>query len=475
MKGDYITMRKKLITMLTAAALAVTTLIPTTAVNAEGVGEDIFTAPSLEISLMTGEQEDYVVGEPLEYTLTIWAGTYADVLTRTTSFIGPNANSVTSFEWNNGTEWVDASGFEKTYTMSGNEYDIPFRATFSEDGVYVWKALLVDPEGTELRLSARFLILEDGILTVQPRAPHPTGLAAAKVNGKHKLTWDALGDNSCVVYRVYVNGECLTDAEGNDIQITTNEYYIDDSVFPTDGAYDIEVTAESLNNNRESALNEDYVISYNVVKTNEYAVTVDGEAYATVEEGNTVTLPTTANIGYYADGKLYKAGSTYTVTKDVDFSAVSVSVVNAAGIRFATPSGMRFRTVISSNNSAVFNSAIKSEGTLIAPKDVCDENGGQLDITSSYALNVANSGWYNTTGTYCASIVNIAESNYGREFVAKAYVTAEYADGTTTTIYSNSSDGRSIKGVAAAIKLAAEYNTLTAEQQALIDAFAAVE
>ncbi len=173
-------------------------------------------------------------------------------------------------------------------------------------------------------------------------------------------------------------------------------------------------------------------------------VSVDGTEVA-VENGK-VTLGD-AEYGYYANGKMYKPGTEVEVTEDMAFTSVntlSVARQNGAGIRYKGTAGIRFQATVASDNMAAVSSDAITEGMLITAKDLYEANGAALDLTSGYTtINVKNSGWYNgTEGTFCASICNIVESNYIRNFVAKAYVTITYTDGTATTVYSNVPEAR---------------------------------
>ena len=201
-------------------------------------------------------------------------------------------------------------------------------------------------------------------------------------------------------------------------------------------------------------------------------VSVDGKD-VTVENGK-VTLGD-AEYGYFADGKMYKPGTEVEVTEDMAFTSVntlSVARQNGAGIRYQGTAGIRFQaTVASDNMTAVSSDAIK-EGMLITAKDIYEAHDSVLDLTSAYTtINVTNSGWYNgTEGTFCASVCNIVESNYIRNFVAKAYVTITYTDGSSTTVYSNVPEARSISYVASAVKNAG-YPGIADEFKSVIDSF----
>ncbi len=66
------------------------------------------------------------------------------------------------------------------------------------------------------------------------------------------------------------------------------------------------------------------------------------------------------------------------------------------------------------------------------------------------------------------------ESNYIKNFIARAYVTVNYEDGSSTTVYSNMSDVRSIQYVATAIKNAG-YPDIAEVYKSVIDTFAAAK
>ena len=73
---------------------------------------------------------------------------------------------------------------------------------------------------------------------------------------------------------------------------------------------------------------------------------------------------------------------------------------------------------------------------------------------------------------YCGSVCKIAESNYKREFVARAYVTINYADGTSETTYSNNvAPSRSIQKVAQLL-IEDNYGGISEEYHSVIDNFA---
>ena len=214
--------------------------------------------------------------------------------------------------------------------------------------------------------------------------------------------------------------------------------------------------------------------------TVQYDVKVDNDVKAQVEEGGTYKLPEDAEYGYYCEGKMYKPGAEVTVNAAMEFTSVkelSVTMATGAGIKTSVPAGLRFQaTVASDNATALADQNVIKEGTLITANDIYENGGNNLTLSSAYTyLTVENTGWYNgQTGTYCGAIAGIAESNYIRDFVARAYVTVEYEDGTETTVYSDMSSVRSIKYVAEKVAQAG-YPGLGDEEKGIIDGFAAAK
>ena len=217
-----------------------------------------------------------------------------------------------------------------------------------------------------------------------------------------------------------------------------------------------------------------------------YTVT-EGDSTTEAAYGDTYTVNGDATYGYYYNEEMYKKGDGLTVKDNINLEAVNtlnLSIANGAGIRTADPYGMRFQTTVTSDNYKAVNEqkAIK-EGMLITTKDLYEKNGNVLEKESNYTkLDIANNGWYGEnesakTNTYCGSVVNIKEENFARGFIANAYVTITYKDGTTTTVYSdNMSDTRSVAQVAYNMTQSeggqAELNRLVETIKAMIEGWA---
>ena len=186
-----------------------------------------------------------------------------------------------------------------------------------------------------------------------------------------------------------------------------------------------------------------------------------------------------AKYGYLCDGKMYAPNTTVEVVDGMTFTSVnklSVTMANGAGIRYKGneegTGGIRFQASIASDNmDAVASSAI-TEGTLITAKDINDAFEEELTLTYSHAkIDVKNSGWFNgQTGTYCGSICRVNESNYIRNFTARAYVTVNYENADAVTIYSSMGPVRNISDIAKEVKEKG-YPDIAKEYWSVIDSF----
>ena len=165
-------------------------------------------------------------------------------------------------------------------------------------------------------------------------------------------------------------------------------------------------------------------------------------------------------------------------------------MVKGASIRLATPTGLRFQTVITSGNNLSLdeilnNGTVIKTGTIITTSTILGENGVVNDEfvkdDSKLKLDITNSGWYeNTTGTFCGSIVKLNKVNYGTDFVGVGYVTIKYnnAEKTEKTIYASvetkGDNVRSASTVAKKVQGSDAYkNKYTQAQKDVVDAYAA--
>ena len=206
------------------------------------------------------------------------------------------------------------------------------------------------------------------------------------------------------------------------------------------------------------------------------SVQIDGKKVE-ISDGK-VTLGD-AKYGYLCDGKMYAPNTKVEVVDGMTFTSVnelSVSMANGAGIRYIGneegTGGIRFQARIASDNmDAVASSAI-TEGTLITANDIYEAFEKELTLTYSHdKINVKNSGWFNgERGTYCGSICRVNESNYTRNFIARAYVTVNYENAKAVTIYSNMGSARNISYIAKKVQ-EQNYQGIAEEYWSVINSF----
>jgi hypothetical protein len=201
-----------------------------------------------------------------------------------------------------------------------------------------------------------------------------------------------------------------------------------------------------------------------------HTVSVDGVEVAQVIDGDTYKIPDNV-VGYYTDGKLYKHGSKFVVEDDVEFTSVNIQISKAASIKYEIPASIRYKAKINATEEAIQN-AVVSQGMLVTPESTYT-NYGELNLNAQYKkVNIVSTGWYNNTvGTYCASLAGIKDVHYDRDFVARAYMTVKYADGSSETVYSNTVTGQSVSGIAYKLKNSSSYSNLSDAHKSYIDIF----
>ena len=207
-----------------------------------------------------------------------------------------------------------------------------------------------------------------------------------------------------------------------------------------------------------------------------------------------VELPTTADYGYYCNGKMYKKGSVVTLEENMTFTSVNkldLTITNGVSIRLVTgETGLRYKATITSDNNEAINSDAIKEGILITTQANYNDTDSNIKIGSDNVLNVANvsetnNKWYaekNDTinnkygGTFCGSIIKMIDSNIPRPFVARAYATIKYEGySDATVIYTGVIGKKSIKDIAKLIQKGTRYKTengYSVDEIKIIDDFA---
>lgn len=268
-------------------------------------------------------------------------------------------------------------------------------------------------------------------------------------------TWDFVGENS--EYEVSI-------AAGNKVKIT---YVFEATQSTDDGIFDIHLG--SVADATTLVFESKKLTTYNEVpagvKTGvevipsptKYTVTEDGVANE-VTEGSSYTFGKNAQ-GYYdaTNGVAYAPEEVITVDRNITVTGIKLNVAmeSGAGIKLTTPTGLRFKTNVTGTTDILSHSDIIKTGTIITASDILD--GGTVDDnfvkSNKLKLNIENNGWYgNTVGTFCASIVELQEANYARDFVGVGYVTIKYNNNAEKTIYAPSGTVRAVATVAQNIK-----------------------
>ena len=263
-----------------------------------------------------------------------------------------------------------------------------------------------------------------------------------------------------------------------------------ETIIPREGA-DIEIPKTSFSKEYNKLVvtnhygSETVTIYFKVVSATEktkYKVTVDGTP-TEVEEGSTYTFGDNAQ-GYYdkTNSVAYASGEKITVNSDITVTSIKLNVAmqKGASVRLATPTGLRFQTVITSGNdiaeSDILNKDFVTTGTLITTFDLFSANGNVLNKDSKYTnLDIANSGWYNDeVGKFCGSIIKIKTGNYEKKFVGVGYATITYHNGDKYSIYADVNETDNARSIYYAVKEAG-YKNCDAAQKAIIDKYLAKE
>lgn len=219
---------------------------------------------------------------------------------------------------------------------------------------------------------------------------------ANKASDKVSVKPEMHGDNLYAAFTlaakfksVELNGETIIPREGADIEIPKTSFSKEYNKLVVTNHYGSETVT----------------IYFKVVSATEktkYKVTVDGTP-TEVEEGSTYTFGDNAQ-GYYdkTNSVAYASGEKITVNSDITVTSIKLNVAmqKGASVRLATPTGLRFQTVITSGNdiaaSDILNKDFVTTGTLITTFDLFSANGNVLNKDSKYTnLDIANSGWYN--------------------------------------------------------------------------------
>lgn len=184
------------------------------------------------------------------------------------------------------------------------------------------------------------------------------------------------------------------------------------------------------------------------------------------------------------------AGTSYTPVyfQEADWAGI-VSTETKSSVRISSPSGLRFATLLDTERLddliAMRDAGILKKvtfGTLIAPTDYLGTDGLTTEaLTTAGKKYLQVEATYNdyfeldgdaSTTHFVGSIVNLYETNVGRDFSGRGYVTVTLYSGQTVTLYSAVTHSANVKDVAARA-LADETQTWSESERSILSTFAA--
>ncbi|MEE1024875.1 MAG: glycoside hydrolase family 16 protein [Acutalibacteraceae bacterium] len=174
-----------------------------------------------------------------------------------------------------------------------------------------------------------------------------------------------------------------------------------------------------------------------------YDVTIDSKCVATVDEGETFTLPTFSdeNAILYTDGtKYYAEGEKITVTDTVNLKTakLDISMKPGASIRLDENGGLRFYTDVDKAliSGLKENGAEIELGTIITTRDLVNNCDITLDTENVAIIPYsAELGSINEDG-FVGSVTKFKQDNIKKEYVARGYVKVTY-NGETKVYYAS--------------------------------------
>ena len=216
------------------------------------------------------------------------------------------------------------------------------------------------------------------------------------------------------------------------------------------------------------------------------AAFADGSKQTLAITDGQVTLPAAdlstgkVSLGWWVDGELYQNGATVAATtaSTIESAVVEFTQTDGGSVRIKDPTGLRFQTKVNRADYEKIAEVVTEQGGVLALTDVVGASAVTVDNEKCIKVVDADNAFHadstDTDGIYYSSIVGIPAENYGTNISARGYMTVSYADGSSATVYTALTAVRNIRGVAQSAQADTEYyNTLTPEQKAIIDGFAA--
>ena len=319
---------------------------------------------------------------------------------------------------------------------------------------------------------------------------NPVGLRMQYIAG------DCKGDNPCY-FGVEMDGNVywkkFTDKKPNFVEFN----FVGQTFATADSSASVTLTAADVK--KITAIVATFKLTYgkhgidniDMMVSNAPAETVDaafadGSKQTLAITDGQVTLPAAdlstgkVSLGWWVDGKLYQNGATVAATTDSTIASAVVGFTQTDGgsVRIKDPTGLRFQTKVNMADYEKIKGSVTEQGGVLALTDVVGASAVTVDNEKCIKVVDADNAFHadstDTDGIYYSSIVGIPAENYGTNISARGYMTVSYADGSSATVYTALTTVRNIRGVAQSAQADTEYyNTLTPEQKAIIDGFAA--
>lgn len=181
-----------------------------------------------------------------------------------------------------------------------------------------------------------------------------------------------------------------------------------------------------------------------------------------------------------AEKDLYPAGAKLTVSEDISFTAVYLSLsTESASFKIganANSSGVAFSSTLDLGNA---ESYIEEFGTIAMPQDLLA--GKELTFENfaagTQSQKIVSTIYTESDGSisWSGGIGGILEQNYTRAFEGRGYVLVKYADGTSAYFYAETAASGNVAALAKVYKETGDsgYAQLSAARKAIVDGYAA--
>ncbi len=320
-------------------------------------------------------------------------------------------------------------------------------------------------------------------------------LEDTKGDGTGETSSGTVKQDGYVVYvedeRLYLLGGTLGDVIGDSFYSPENRPEGKYTVvwYDQDGR---KVTSET-EINYNMIITPSYVIDYVIYDVDNNQIWTDSYVYGGIGtyDGNILSENGKTFIGYLVNGKLYEnletAIEAYAVDGgEIEAKTIAFDLLDGASIRIDGTPSIRFTAVVDKNEVdsgaevVDFGMLLTTKNTLHTVAQFDIDNLSILDSSLYHNLHVLGEGnsklnRYLTNseypGQYVYSLIlkEVSLGNYGLEYVARAYVVIQYADGHRVTVYADFDEANNCRSMYdVAIKAIEHEGRYTEEQMAVI-------